>query len=46
MKKIKTVDNKKEHNKTAMISALSSGNVTKYKFSSGEDVLAERKLKI
>ena len=41
--KIKTVDNKKEQNKTAKISDLSSGTVSKYKFSSGEDVLAEIK---
>ena len=41
--KLKTVDNKKEQNKTAKISDLSSGNVSKYKFSSGEDVLAEIK---
>ena len=50
--KIKTIDNKIEQNKaqydldrpTAKISALSSGNISKYKFLTGKDVLPERNL--
>ena len=50
--KIKTIDNKIEQNKaqynfarqTAKISALSSGNVSKYKFLSSKDVLSEKDL--
>ena len=45
-RKIKTIDQKKEQNKTAKISALSSGNVSNQKFSLGEEVLADKKLKI
>ena len=48
--KIKTIDNKIEQNKTqydldrqiAMISALSSGNVRKYGFLTGEVVLLKK----
>ena len=51
-KKIKTIDNKIEQNKaqyeldrqTAKISALSSGNVSKYEFLAGKDVLPEKDL--
>ena len=47
---MKTVDNKIEQNKaqynldrqTAKISALSSGNLCKYEFLTGEDVLREK----
>ena len=47
--KIKRIDNKIEQNKaqhdldreTAKISALSSGNIGKYKFLTGKDVLPE-----
>ena len=47
---IKTIDNKIEQNKaqynldrpTARISALSSGNVSKYKFLSGKNALPEK----
>ena len=50
--KIKTINNKIEQNKawynldrqTAKISALSSGNVSKYKFLTGKDILAEKHL--
>ena len=50
--KIKTINKKIEQNKaqydsdrqTAKISALSSGNVSKYEFLIGEDVLSEKKL--
>ena len=50
--KIKVIKNKIEQNKaqyvldrqTAKISALSSGNVSKYEFLSGKDVLPEKKL--
>ena len=50
--KIKTIDNEIEQNKaqynldrqTANISALSSGNVGKYEFLTGEDVLPVRAL--
>ena len=50
--KIKTIDNKIEQNKvqydldrqTAEISALSSGNVGKYEFLNGKDVLPEKDL--
>ena len=50
--KIKTVDNKIEKNKaqydlgrqTAKISALSSGNVSKYEFLTGKDVLPHKEL--
>ena len=50
--KIKTIDNKIEQNKaqynldrqTAKISALSSGNVSKFKFLSSKDVLSEKDL--
>ena len=50
--KIKNFDNKIEQNKaqynldsqTARISALSSGNIGKYEFLMGEDVLQEKKL--
>ena len=50
--KIKTIDNKIEQNKTrcdldrqtAKISALSSGNVGKYEFLTGKDVLPEKDL--
>ena len=50
--KIKTINKKIEQNKaqydldrqTAKISALSSGNVSKYEFSTGEDVLPEKEL--
>ena len=49
---IKTINNKIEQNKaqydldkqTAKISALSSGNVSKYKFLTGKDVLLEKDL--
>ena len=51
--KIKAINNKIEQNKaqydldrqTAKISALSSGNVIKYKFLAGKDVLPEKDLK-
>ena len=51
-KKIKTIDNKIEQNKaqynldrqTVMVSALSSGNVGKYEFSAGQDILPEKEL--
>ena len=51
--KIKTIDNKIEQNKaqynldkqTAKISALSSGNIGKYKFLTGEDDLQKKKKK-
>ena len=50
--KIKTINKKIEQNKaqydldrqTAKISALSSGNVSKYEFLTSEDVLPEKKL--
>ena len=50
--KIKTINNKIEQNKaqynldrqTAKISALSSGNVSKYEFLTGKDVLPEKDL--
>ena len=50
--KIKTIDSKIEQNKaqynldrqTAKISALSSGNVSKYEFLSSKDVLSEKDL--
>ena len=50
--KIKTIHNKIEQNKaqykldrqTAKISALSSGNVSKFKFLSSKDVLSEKHL--
>ena len=52
--KIKTVNNKIEQKKaqaqynldrqTAKIAALSSGNVSKYKFLTGKDVLPEKSL--
>ena len=50
--KIKTINNKIEQNKaqydldrqTAMISALSSGNISKYEFLMSKDVLPERDL--
>ena len=50
--KIKTIDSKIEQNKThydlerqtATISALSSGNDSKYKFLTGKDVLPEKNL--
>ena len=50
--KIKAINNKIEENKvqcdldrqTAKISALSSGNVSKYEFWTGKDVLPERDL--
>ena len=50
--KSKTIDNKIEQNKdqykldrqTAKISALSSGNVIKYEFVTGKDVLSEKDL--
>ena len=52
MRKIKTINKKIEQNKaqydldrqTAKILALSSGNVSKYEFLIGEDVLPEKKL--
>ena len=48
--KIKAIDKKTDQNKvqynldrqTAKISALSSGNVSKYKFLTAKDVLSER----
>ena len=48
--KIKAIDNKIEQNKaqynldrqTAKVSALSSGNVSKYEFLTGKDVLPEK----
>ena len=51
-KKIKKIDNKVEQNKaqhnldkqTAKISALSSGNISKYEFLTGKDVLPEKDL--
>ena len=51
-KKIKTIDNKIEQNKapynldrqTAKISSLSSGNVSKYDFFNGKDILPEKVL--
>ena len=51
-KKIKITNNKIEQNKaqydldrkTAKISALSSGNVSKYEFLTGKDVLTEKNL--
>ena len=50
--KIKAINNKIEQNKaqynldrqTAKISILSSGNVSKYEFSSGKDLLLEKDL--
>ena len=50
--KIKTIDNKVKQNKaqynldkqTAKFSALSSGNVSKYEFLTGRDVLPEKDL--
>ena len=50
--KIKTIDNKVKQNKaqynldnqTAKISALSSGNVSKYEFLTGRDVSPEKDL--
>ena len=50
IEKIKTIDDKIKRNKaqydldrqTAKISALSSGNVYKYEFLTGEDVLQEK----
>ena len=50
--KTKTINNKTEQNKaqfnldrrTAKISALSSGNVSKYKFLTGKDVLLKKRL--
>ena len=50
--KIKTINNKIEQNKaqndldreTAKISALSSGNISKYEFLTGKDVLPEKNL--
>ena len=50
--KIKVINNKTKQNKTqynldrrtARISALSSGNVSKYEFLTGKDVLLERDL--
>ena len=50
--KMKTIDNKIEQGKaqynldrqTAKISALSSGNVDKYKFLTGKDVLTQKNL--
>ena len=50
--KIKTIDNKIYQNKAqynldrqnAKISALSSGNVSKYKFLTGKDVFPEKEL--
>ena len=50
--KIKAIDKKMEQNKaqynldkqTAKISALSSGNVSKYEFLTGKDVLPEKEL--
>ena len=50
--KIKTIDNKIYQNKAqynldrqnAKISALSSGNVSEYKFLTGKDVLPEKEL--
>lgn len=50
--KIKEINSKIEQNKaqydldrqTAMISAFSSGNVSKYKFLTGKDVLVEKDL--
>ena len=50
--KIKAIDNKSEQNKpqynidrkTAKILALSSGNISKYEFLTGKDVLPEKKL--
>ena len=50
--KIKAIDKKVEQNKaqynldkqTAKISALSSGNVSKYEFLTGKDVLPEKEL--
>ena len=50
--KIKTINNKIEQNKTlydlekqaAKISALSSGNVSKYEFLTGKDVLPRKDL--
>ena len=51
-KKFKAINNKIEQNKaqynldtqTAKISALSSGNLSKYKFLTGKDVLPEQDL--
>ena len=51
-KKIKTIDNKIEQNKAqynldrqaVMVSALSSGNVRKYEFLAGQDILPEKEL--
>ena len=48
--KIKTIDNKVEQNKaqndldrrTVKISALSSGNISKFEFLTGKDVLTEK----
>ena len=50
--KIKTIDNKNEQNKaqyhldsqTAKVSALPSGNVSKYEFLADEDVLPEKRI--
>ena len=50
--KIKTINNKSKQNKaqynldrqTAKISALSAGNVSKYEFLTGKDVLSEKDL--
>ena len=50
--KIKAINNKIEQNKiqynldrqTLKISALSSGNVSKYEFSTGKDVLPKKEL--
>ena len=50
MRKIETIDNKIEQNKAQYFfykqnvknSALSSGNVSKYKFLTGKDVLPEK----
>ena len=50
--KIKTINNKSKQNKaqynldrqTAKISALSAGNVSKYEFLTGKDVLPEKDL--
>ena len=52
MKKIQAINNKVEQKKvqydldrqTAKISALSSGNVSKYEFLTGKDVLPEKNL--
>ena len=52
--KIKTINKKIEHNiaqysldkQTAKISALWSGNASKYEFLTGKDILPEKKLAI